>query len=233
MEELGLVPEVLRIQTKWDAESGEKWRFVLWGENLIRVIPPGAPAEKAVPILFAVHQRSLKMPLRLPLVEDDFWDPRGTIPDGRVLTSSIDFPGGLAMGGPPKINHVQISTPAGRMSYSTEQHLSFVARRRKRSTPPEASESETSDYEMHPGARNMTKKERRRHRKMNDNFFKPRVGGMQGPPTLKALLEMEGNVWATANPFQVKSTPWFLLQDITFHLGYISGSSCSKHVSHY
>ena len=60
-----------------------------------------------------------------------------------------------------------------------------------------------SDNELHPGARKMTRKERRRHRKLHDNFFRPVVGGMQGPPPPKAIREREIDVWETANPFQV------------------------------
>ena len=200
-----MVPEVLRTIKEIDAGSGDEWNFIVWGNTLIRVQPPGVPAEEAVPILFDLTQRELKMPLRLPLYEEKFWDPRGISPDGRILVSDIEYPGGISMAGPPRVNHVQVSTPNGRKCFSTEKYLRRELQPRRRFIQPEASEGESSDHELHPGARNMTKKERRRHRKMNDNFFKPRAGGMAGPPTLKAILDRETDIWSTANPFQVIS----------------------------
>lgn len=198
-----LVPEVLRREIKEDAASGDKWQFIYWGNTIIRVEPPGAPAGHAIPLSFAVTQRELKMPLRLPLIEEDFWDPRGNQQDGRVLTSDIEYPGGIFMASSPQVNHLQVSTPGGRRCFSTGRYLQGLSQSRRRFVQPEASDGENSDHEMHPGARNMTKKERRRHRKMNDNFFKPRAGGMAGPPTLKALLDRDTDTWNTANPFQV------------------------------
>ena len=202
--EKGLVPEVLRRVVKDDAASGDKWQFIMWGDTVIRVVPPGTPDEKAIPLSFAITQRELNMPLRLPLLEEDFWDPRGNQQDGRILTSDIEYPGGIFMASAPQVNHLQVSTPGGRRCFSTDQYLQRLSQSRRRFVQPEASEGENSDHEMHPGARNMTKKERRRHRKMNDNFFKPRAGGMVGPPTLKALLDRDVDVWNTANPFQVR-----------------------------
>ena len=105
------------------------------------------------------------------------------------------------------MQHVQVSLPEGRFSFSSAQYLKEHGGQPKKKTPMEAStEFEVdSDHELHPGARKMTRKERRRHRKLNDNCFRPVVGGMQGPPPPKAIRERETDVWETANPFQVQA----------------------------
>ena len=68
-----MIPEQLRMQRIQDAASGDWWSFIFWGHNLIRLLPPGAPAESAVTANFGVDLEFLRLPKILPLKVSVYW----------------------------------------------------------------------------------------------------------------------------------------------------------------